>query len=239
MAINPSAMEVGGRQLPADVLASLRAASQRTGVDFAFLVAQASLESGFDAGAKSSNSSASGLFQFTGQTWLAMMREHGAQYGYGDLAQTIHLQEDGTLGVSDRATQKKILDLRKNVELAANMAAEYAKENGRHLAHALGRSTNATDLHLAHLLGPAGAVRFLKARAAGGDETAADLMPAAARQNPSLFYDHGQTPQSVATVYRQIEQRIAAPIRQVAAYEPAVFKPGIGISDTAHGKSKG
>jgi len=239
MAVNPSAMQISGKQLPADVAASLRAASQRTGVDFAFLVAQASLESGFDAKARASNSSASGLFQFTGQTWMTMMREHGAKYGYGDLARTIHDQGDGTLGASDPAAQKKILDLRKNVELAANMAAEYAKENGRYIAHAMGRHANAADLHLAHLLGPAGAVRFLKARASDGETSAVDLMPAAARQNPSLFYEHGQTAQSVAAVYRQIEQRIGTPIRQVVAYEPAALKPGIGISDSMSAKGKG
>ena len=65
MAVNPQQATVGGHTLPPDVLQSIRSASSTTGVDFKFLVAQASLESGFQADVKSKRSSAAGLFQFT------------------------------------------------------------------------------------------------------------------------------------------------------------------------------
>ncbi|HTZ80608.1 MAG TPA: transglycosylase SLT domain-containing protein [Stellaceae bacterium] len=246
MSVDPKPMAVGGHRLPPEVLESLQQAAAKTGVDFGFLVAQASVESGFNAEAVARHSSAAGLFQFTSQTWFQMVRQHGAHYGYGELAKAIQVLPNGRLGVKDPAVEKQILDLRSNVDVAALMAAEFAKGNAARLQRALGRTASAADLHLAHLLGPNGAIRFLKAREAGGEQAAAKLVPAAARQNPQIFYGHGRTPQSVAAVYRHVEATLAGPLRQVAALEsetaPAAgrsasktspthvaLKPGLGL----------
>jgi hypothetical protein len=227
MAVNPQQATVGGYALPPDVLQSIRSASTATGVDFKFLVAQASLESGFQADAKAKRSSAAGLFQFTSQTWLNMVRDHGAKYGQADLASQIATQANGRLVVADKATEKQILDLRKDVTLSAQMAAELAKSNSVELQKALGRKPSAADLHLSMLLGATGAVRFLKAHESDATTVAAELVPAAARQNPAIFYDSGHTPKTVAAVYQRMEQSIATPMRQVAALERA------GITQTA------
>ena len=221
MTVNPQQTTVGGHALPPNVLQSIRSASTSTGVDFKFLVAQASLESGFQADVTSRRSSAAGLFQFTSQTWLEMMRDHGAKYGQADLAKAITTQANGRLGVSSKAVEKQILDLRKNVGLSAQMAAELTKTNSAQLEKALGRKPSATDLHLSMLLGATGAVRFLKAHRSDGTTAAAALLPAAARQNPTIFYDNGHTPKTVAAVYQRIAQSIATPMRQVAALEHA------------------
>jgi hypothetical protein len=227
MAVNPQQAVVGGHPLPPDVLQSIRSASATTGVDFKFLVAQASLESGFQADVTAKRSSAAGLFQFTSQTWLNMIRDHGAKYGQADLASQIGTQSNGRLGVSDKAVERQILDLRKDVVLSAQMAAELTKTNAVQLERALGRKPSAADLHLSMLLGATGAVRFLKAHQSDATTAAAELVPAAARQNPAIFYDSGHTPKTVAAVYRRIEQSIATPMRQVAALERA------GITQTA------
>jgi hypothetical protein len=245
MAVNPQQAMVGGHALPPEVLQSIRSASATTGVDFKFLLAQASLESGFQSEARARRSSAAGLFQFTNQTWLEMMRDHGQKYGRGALASQITTQPNGKLGVADKATEKQILDLRKNVELSAHMAAELTKTNAAHLEKSLGRKPSAADLHLSLLLGATGAVRFLKARQSDAAVSAAALMPAAARQNPTIFYDSGHTPKTVAAVYQRIAERLAAPMRQVAALEratraqaaktpppsaePIPLKPGFGL----------
>jgi hypothetical protein len=221
MAVDPNQAAVGGHALPADVLQSIRSASAKTGVDFKFLLAQASLESGFRSDVSARRSSASGLFQFTNQTWLNMMRDHGQKYGQGALASTIAVQPNGRLGVEDKAVEKQILDLRKSVELSAHLAAELTKGNAAHLERALGRKPSAADLHLSMLLGATGAVRFLKAHQTDGTTSAAALVPAAARQNPTIFYDGGHTPKTVAAVYQKIEERLAGPLRQVAALERA------------------
>jgi soluble lytic murein transglycosylase-like protein len=56
-------------------------AADETGVDFGYLLAQARLESGLDPRARARTSSATGLYQFTGQTWLTTLARHGAEHG--------------------------------------------------------------------------------------------------------------------------------------------------------------
>ena len=64
-------------------------AARRTGVDFDYLMAQAQIESGMNPRAEARTSSASGLYQFIDQTWLATMDRHGERLGYGDMARAI------------------------------------------------------------------------------------------------------------------------------------------------------
>ncbi|HUC68237.1 MAG TPA: hypothetical protein VMA53_22670 [Stellaceae bacterium] len=231
---------VAGRPLSPEIVDSLKQASAATGVDFDFLVAQASAESGLRGSihARQRHSSASGLFQFTAQTWLQMMHDHGAQFGYGDLAKQIVTLPNGHLGVTDRATERQILDLRTDVKLSGIMAGELAKQNAAALQHAFHRKASPAELHLAHLLGATGAIRFLRARATDAEQPAADVVPAAARQNPQLFFDRGDhTPHSVAAVYGKIKHGIETPLKQLAAAsqpKPDItdgLRPGPGITD--------
>lgn len=204
-------MTVAGHRLTPEVMDSIKQASASTGVDFDFLVAQASAESGLrgDVRSRQHHSTAAGLFQFNAQTWLQMMRSHGAAHGQADLAQRITRRADGHLGATDRSTENRILDLRKDVKLSAVMAGELAKQNAAALHKALHRQPDAADLHLAHLLGASGAIRFLRARQADAAQSAAAVLPAAARQNPQLFYGKGaHTPSTVAAVYGRIKAKI-------------------------------
>jgi hypothetical protein len=223
---------IAGQRLSPEVMNSIREAASKTGVDFDFLVAQASLESGFRGNVHAHRSSATGLFQFTGGTWLRMMHDHGAKYGYADLAKSIKLNSQGAAVVSDKQTERRILELRGNDRLSALMAGEYAKVNGNRLEAVTGHKATPAELHLAHLLGPNGAIKFIKAHDINGSQSAAKVAPAAARQNPGLFYSHGSnTAQSVATVYRNIQEKLNVPLRQVAELEKAPLRPAMGLSD--------
>lgn len=223
---------IAGQRLSPEVMSSIRDAAAKTGVDFDFLVAQASLESGFRGNAHANKSSAAGLFQFTGATWLRMMHDHGAQYGYADVAKSIKLNAQGAAVVGDKQTERKILELRGNDRLSALFAGEYAKTNGNRLESVTGHKATPAELHLAHLLGPNGAIKFIKAHDVNGSQSAAKVAPAAARQNPGLFYSHGSnTSQSVATVYRNIQEKLNLPLRQVAEVENAPLRPALGLSD--------
>lgn len=223
---------IAGQRLSPQLMQSLRDAASKTGVDYEFLVAQASVESNFLSKAHASRSSAAGLFQFTGATWLRMMRDHGAKYGYADLAKQVKLAPNGVAVADDKDAHDRILALRQDDRLSAMFAAEYAKANGAQLASVTGRKANAAELHLAHLLGPNGAIRFLKANEANEKQSAAKVLPAAARQNPSLFYAHGgRTAKSVAAVYQNIQNRLDVPLRQVAALESEQLRPALGLSD--------
>jgi hypothetical protein len=222
---------IAGQRLSPEVMNSIREAATKTGIDFDFLVAQASLESGFRGNVHATRSSATGLFQFTGATWLRMMHDHGAQYGYADLAKSIKLNTQGAAAVADKQTERKILELRGNDPLSALFAAEYAKTNGNRLEVVTGHKATPAELHLAHLLGPNGAIKFIKAHDVNGSQSAAKVAPAAARQNPGLFYSRGSnTAQSVATVYRNIQEKLNLPLRQVAEVENAPLRPALGLS---------
>jgi hypothetical protein len=205
----------------AEVLRSITAASQRTGVPFGYLLNQAKIESGFDPAARASTSSASGLYQFTRQTWLATLDAHGAEHGLGWAADAIEESPGGGFVVADSEARQAILDLRNDPDLAATMAAELAADNGRHLSQVLGRDATPTDLSLAHFLGADGASRFLTAMAATPDASAAPLFPEAAAANRSVFYDRSGSPRSLAEIHGRFEARVAAEHAALASAPPA------------------
>jgi hypothetical protein len=196
------------RAVDPTVLRSIRQASLSTSTDFGLLMAQASRESGFKADAKSSTSSAAGLFQFVDSTWLDMVHRFGDKYGVGDLAQQITQTSSGKLTVADASTKQKILDLRQNPTISANLAAEYVKQNQSEMEQALGRPLSRGDLYMAHFLGAGGATQFLKALDSKGDTQAAKLLPDAAAANPSIFYDGSGHAKSVREIYQSVASKI-------------------------------
>lgn len=167
------------------VLGAIKNASLQTGVDFAYLVKQASVESGLNPAAKAKTSSATGLYQFIESTWLSMVKKHGDKYGLGDLAAQIN----GNGKVSDKCARKEILALRKNPEISCALAAELANDNKQFLQDNWGGKVGATELYLAHFMGAGGAAAFLKAKDANGAAAGAVLFPDAASANKNIFYD--------------------------------------------------
>jgi hypothetical protein len=190
------------------VISSIRQASRAASVDFGTLMAQAKEESGFRVDAKSSSSSASGLFQFINSTWLGLVQRFGDKYGVGALAQEIATDSTGQATVADPALRERILALRKDPSLSAALAAEYARANKSEIERALGRPAANADLYLAHFLGAAGATALLKAVAQNGDAVGATLLPGAATANRSVFFDDAGRARSVAEIYRSFAQRI-------------------------------
>jgi hypothetical protein len=176
---------------------AIGAAADRTGVDFDYLMNQARVESGFRADAKAATSSASGLFQFTQQTWLATVKQHGAEHDYGWAADAISVDDRGRYSIGDATLRAQVLDLRNQPEAASAMAAEFAADNGDTLKSALGREPEAVDLYLAHFLGSGGATQFLKAWDTDPSQPAAPLFPAAARANKAIFYGRDGSPRTL------------------------------------------
>jgi hypothetical protein len=190
------------------VLRSIRQASQTTSTDFGLLMAQAQRESGFRADAKSSSSTAAGLFQFVDSTWLDMVHRFGGKYGVGDLAQQITQTSNGKLTVANSSTRQKILDLRSDPTLSAELAAEYAKQNQAELQQSLGRPLSRGDVYMAHFLGAGGAAEFLKTLDRKGSTIAAKLLPDAAAANPSIFYDASGRAKTVGEIYTAVAGKI-------------------------------
>lgn len=194
----------------ADSLASPRArdaiarASQATGVDFNFLLAQARLESSLDPTARASTSSAAGLYQFTRGTWLAALDRHGAEHGMGWADTAI---SGGR--VTDPSRHAEIMALRYDPDASALMAAELAKDNRTALVGTLGREPDATELYLAHFLGADGASRFLSALDADPTQSAAAVLPSAAASNRAIFFEGG-APRSVGEVMELMRGKLSA-----------------------------
>ena len=216
---------VGGR-----VQNAIASASASTGVDFHYLYHQAKVESGLNPNARATTSSASGLYQFTEQTWLGMIKNHGGEHGLSWASNAITRGSNGHYYVSDDTTRQEILALRQSPETSAAMAGEYASDNKGILETKLGRDASSTDLYMAHFLGPAGATRFLKAKDADPDQPAAAVMPAAARANRWVFYDKAGNPRSLEQVY----QRFAARFEQSTPAPTMATATGSGSnSDSA------
>jgi hypothetical protein len=192
------------------VVACIQNASASTGMDFSYLMAQAARESSFDPNAKATTSSAHGLYQFVEQTWLSVFKDHGADYGYGDLASKISTDADGHMVVKDAALKKQILGLRKDPQLSAEMAAEHASDNQAIMEKKLGRPVTGTDLYLAHFLGVQGATKFLRNMKSDPAASAADLFPAAADANNAVFYKDDGSAKSVSEVYQSFGKKISA-----------------------------
>ena len=181
---------------------AIRNASEKTGIDFSYLMAQATAESGLNPKAKAGTSSAAGLYQFIDRTWLDMVDRHGAKYGLDKQAALIDRDEDGQLAVKgDSKTRKEILDLRYDPEIASLMAGEYAAENRAYLEGSLSQKVAGTDLYFAHFLGGGGAARFLKALEKNPNQSAARIMPEAAAANGPVFYDKSGKARTLQQVY--------------------------------------
>jgi len=187
-------------------------ASRSTGMDFDYLLGQAQLESGLNPGARAGTSSATGLYQFIDQSWLGIVKQHGAENGLGWASNAI-TRSGNRWVVSDPQMKSAILNLRNNPEVSATMAAEFASDNQASLESSLGRGATGTDLYMAHFLGLSGAKSFLQTMQSNPGASGAAMFPAAARANRSIFYDAGGNARSLSDIY----QRFAAKLDKGAA----------------------
>ncbi|PCI53727.1 MAG: hypothetical protein COB36_11900 [Alphaproteobacteria bacterium] len=187
-----SALENYSAHAPRNVMRAIETASQKSGVDFSYLVQQASAESSFNPNAGAKTSSASGLYQFIDSTWMSMVERYGDQYG---------------LDTADKS-KEEILDMRKDPKAASFMAAAFASENEQTLNNNWGGDVGATELYFAHFLGASGASSFLNARDENPLRPAADLFPRAANANRNVFYDKETgKPRTLEQVYQFFDKK--------------------------------
>jgi hypothetical protein len=185
----------------AQVIAALRQASAATGSDFHYLLGTAMRESSLKPQAQSSTSSACGLFQFTGQTWLGMVKTTGARHGLGSYADVISQDGDGHFRVANAADRQAILALRNDAKVSALMAGEFANQTKATLESTLGRNVCEGELYAAHFLGPQAACKLIQMNTAKPDARAADAFPQAADANRNVFYHSDGSAKSVREVY--------------------------------------
>ncbi|MBB2753355.1 UNVERIFIED_ORG: hypothetical protein GGI57_004077 [Rhizobium aethiopicum] len=141
-------------------------------------------ESGGKSNAKNPNSSATGLGQFIESTWLSLFKQH-----FPDRAKSM---SDAT-----------ILALRNDADISRELIKEYARQNAEILRQA-GVSVNEAALHLAHFLGPQGAIAVLQAKS--GTLASSVLSQGAVAANQSIL-GNGAT---VDDVIKYAESRAGA-----------------------------
>ena len=216
------------RDVASPIEAAIKKAAAKTGVDFEFLLKTARRESSLNPNAKAKSSSAAGLFQFVEQTWLGMLKQHGAKHGYGLYAQMIERGNDGRLKIPDENARRAVMDLRFDASCSSLMAGELASDHAGYLKGRLGRQATGGELYAAHFLGPRGAAKLIEAHERNPEGAAANLFPKAAAANKSIFYKGGR-PCTVDEVYASLTKTVGGGSAVAPAAEPkparAVARP--------------
>lgn len=110
---------------------SLRLACLATGVEHHQFMQRLYDTDGNIAHIDPNNVTKAGPFKFDEQTWLHLVKEHGAEHGLSRFADKIKLEKgpDGaeTISVADPAALREILFMRNSPRLSAIMGAEYIK----------------------------------------------------------------------------------------------------------------
>lgn len=182
------------------VVSAIRDGAAKTGAGFDYLLKTAQRESSLEPDAKAKTSSATGLFQFIEQTWLSMVKQEGPKQGLSSYADAI-TESGGRLTVADPAAREKILELRKDPQVAAVMAGALTQKNRDQLAGTLGRQPQAGELYMAHVLGARGASDLIKTAASDPTRAAAKDFPEAAAANRGIFFDKTGRARSAQEVY--------------------------------------
>jgi hypothetical protein len=186
--------------VPADVRRAIHRAARDIGVDAGYLIAVAAKESSFDPAARAEGTTALGLYQFTTDTWLRVVKVFGARHGLAAEARQITVARDGGVAMPDDAARAKLLALRTDERLSALMAAELARDNAARLARLLDRDVTPAETYIAHFLGLAQAARLIVAADATPRLAGAALLPAAATHNAGIFSPDGHAASAAAIV---------------------------------------
>ncbi len=197
-------------------------------MDPALLMAIADKESSFAPKAKSSTSSASGLFQFVEATWFKALRAFGWRHGHEQEAMAIQ-GDDKEMRVAPQK-RAELLRLRNDPYLSAVLAAEMLKHDGEGIASRLGRPLTQGETYLIHFLGPEDAERFMKKMDDDPRASAAALLPKAAKANKPIFYER-QGRRMKGRSVREVHEAFEAMMdTRTSRYEDVEAKLPAGVS---------
>ena len=213
------------------VAGAIRDAARSTGASFEYLLTAARIESNLNPAAQATTSSATGLYQFIDQTWLATLKSAGPAHGYGQYADAITQGPDGRYEVADPNMRAAIMRLRNDPAVSATMAGAFTQTNAAQLAGALGRQPSEGELYIAHFLGSEGAAKLIGAMKSQPDANAAQLFPQAAAANPGIFVNKSGQPRSVSEVYTTLTGRFE--VARATAFGPALRGAQAAMPDPA------
>jgi hypothetical protein len=192
------------------VTGAIRKAAQATGTSFQYLLATAKVESDLNPNLTARTSTATGLFQFIEQTWLATLKQAGPAFGYGNYADAISRTPSGRYVVEDPGLRAEIMQLRKNPTANALMGGVFTQQNTAVLGKQLGRAPSEGELYIAHFFGPYGAAKAISLAQSNPNANAAEIFPAAASANRPIFYDKQGNARSISGVCAELARRYQA-----------------------------
>ncbi len=190
--------------IPGD-LGTAALVAMTAGPDKDYLLKIARRESAMNPWARADRSSAAGLFQFTENTWLCMVLQAGPQFGVKTSFRLVRT-DDGRCRTPDSAERSRLLALRYDPVLSTKLAVALTSINDKQFVDSFGRLPSDNERYVLHVFGADGGTRLLQLAAAKPDLVAASILPAAARANPSLFYDGRGHARSVAEVVITLER---------------------------------
>lgn len=175
------------RVAPESIAPIIEATAARSGIDVDYLNRLAAKESSFNPRAQAGTSTAAGLYQFVDRTWVQTIKSGGleAMPNAAEVAASITFDRSGR-AVITTDEQRALMALRFDPAASGEAVARLTTANRKALTTALGREPTGAELYIAHFAGAAGAKKLLTA---DRDANAAELMPGAARANPTIFYE--------------------------------------------------
>jgi hypothetical protein len=189
------------------VTGAIRKAASATGVNFQYLLATAKVESDLNPNLTVRSSTATGLFQFIEQTWLATLKQAGPAFGYGHYSDAISVSGSGRYTVDDPTLRAEIMQLRKDPTANAVMGGVFTQHNAAIMASRLGRTPTERELYIGHFFGPYAGSKALALAASNPTAVAADIFPAAAQANRPIFYDKQGNARTIAGVCAELARR--------------------------------
>jgi len=215
-----------GVSIPDQFAAVARTPGATDGHDFAALLAQVAGESAFKPHAVNKQTGAAGPFQFVKNTWLSLIRDHGAALGVKpELLKQIKGDGHGRLTIADPTALKEVLDLRHDIGLSAKMAAKYLDDNKAHLGHMLHREPTEAEVQISFILGATGAARLIEAAKNSPATPVEDVVPKAVAANRTLFHDRQGKTLTAGEAVAHLAARYRADKAKFAAYSTPPAPP--------------
>lgn len=230
---------------PAQIDSALKKATAHSTVPFKLMHQVVKVESSFRPDAVNDKSGACGALQIDPDgTMLELIKKHGAEHGYGELADNIgvraHKLKNGKVKYQWEVTtdDPRIAGAINNAcfdpQLSAFMGTDYMADNGPNLGHLVRRrQPNFTDAYIEHFLGPGDADRFLHAHenVKARKHRATDYVThGAAAENHGIFFRRNGKARSVGDVYNILAAKMTMeklPVTMLAANNaaPQTFNP--------------
>lgn len=201
-AVTLAASQVENRQIVETI-------SQWRGLDPGFMTQLALRESSLKNTAHARTSSGAGLYEFTENTWLCALLDHGAQYQIAGVDQ-IYRTRKGSCRVDDPRVRGGLLALRFDSATNAAIGADHTIDNFSILQDYLGRPPDAAEVYAMHFFGESQGKSFIAAYLRAPYASGASLFPTAAASNYSIFYHKDGTPRRLYEIYDNFSRTFIA-----------------------------